>query len=268
MNAPLDEGRLDDVLRGTGVSAAAFLADFRHCTDVDVEQLLAAVAGGDLVRAEQLAHRIEGASRVIGAQPIARACAAMSEASRALEPARLRLKLDAFLLCQSELYAWIEALDPSALRPGPGAGGGPVCAGLNFLVVDDHEFQRSMILRLLRQLGALDVRGFADGAGALAAARELAAPAILVLDLAMPSLDGMEVMRIVADERLPLSVIMNSALADDLLRWPLQAARSYGTAVLGAVSKPLTAAKLAPLLAQHRHNLRPLAGSPGAPPAA
>lgn len=66
------------------------------------------------------------------------------------------------------------------------------------------------------------------------------------------AVDGMEVTRIAAQEKLPVAVIMHSALGQDLLRRPLQTARSCRGNVLGAVSKPRSAGKLAPLLAQHR----------------
>jgi CheY-like chemotaxis protein/HPt (histidine-containing phosphotransfer) domain-containing protein len=260
MNLPLDMDRLADVLRGGERSRAAFLGEFRRSTDADVDQLLQAAAGGDLPQVERLAHRIEGASRLIGAQPLAGASATLAVASRSGEAGRLRLPLDALLECRRNLYAWMDALDAPAPGPqGPAAEPG-ICDGLVFLVVDDHEFQLSTILRLLRQLGAREAHGFADGAGALAAARAHRGDAILVVDLAMPALNGMEVMRIVGEEGLPLSAIMNSALAEDMLAWPLQTARSYGATVLGAVSKPLTAAKLAPLLAEYRHAAR-LAGA-------
>jgi CheY-like chemotaxis protein len=149
------------------------------------------------------------------------------------------------------------ALGGAPLRTAEPADPRAICAGLVFLVVEDHEFQCSMIVRLLRQLGAVDVQGFADGATALAAARAMDGRAVLVLDLAMPTFNGMEVVRIAAQEQLPVSIIINSAIAQDMLQWPVQTARSYGATVLGAVSKPLTAAKLAPLLAQHRHDMAP-----------
>jgi hypothetical protein len=47
--------------------------------------------------------------------------------------------------------------------------------------------------------------------------------------------------------------------------WSVDTARSGGAAVLGAVAKPLTAAKLAPLLAQHRHDQRQAAAGPVMP---
>lgn len=256
-NDPLDRARLADVLRGYDQSAPAFLAEFRRATDADVQQLLDACGSGDLARVEQLTHRIEGASRVIGAGPMGQACSLVAQAGRSGEPGALRPAIDIFLERKQALYACLDQLHPAASLAEAGGEGQQVCAGLVFLVVEDHEFQRGMIMRLLRQLGALEVHGFADGASALAAAREVRSHAIMVLDLAMPDLGGMEVMDVAGQERLPVSVIINSALGEDLLRRPLQWARSCGATVLGAVSKPLTAAKLAPLLAQHRHDQRP-----------
>lgn len=262
-DAPLDRARLADVLRGSSRSVPAFLAEFRRSTDADARQMLAAAASGDLAQVEQLAHRIEGVSRVLGAEPLAQACFALAQASRRGRAEALGPELDAFVQCKQALYGCIDALPPAAPTPGAGAGREwpRVCDGLVFLVVEDHEFQRGMIVRLLQQLGALEVHGFADGASALAAARQLRSAAVMVLDLAMPALNGMEVMRIAGLERLPVSVIMNSALDEDLLRGPLQTARSHGATVLGAVSKPLTAAKLAPLLVQYRRDRR--ADTPG-----
>jgi CheY-like chemotaxis protein len=260
MSAPLDVVRLDAVLRDNPLSRAAFVAEFRRSTDVDVEQLLVAAGTGELARVETLAHRIEGMAMVIGAKPLAAACGAIAARVQSGSAAGLGPALDALVECKRALYVCLDG--PGPIDPGPASAqldpGGNICAGLVFMVVEDHEFQRGVIMRLLRQQGALQVHGFADGASALVGARELREPCIFVLDLSMPELNGMEVMRIAAQEKLPVSVIMNSALGADMLRWPLDTAKSYGADVLGAISKPLTVAKLAPLLAHYRHTARPV----------
>jgi CheY-like chemotaxis protein len=130
----------------------------------------------------------------------------------------------------------------------------PLCSQLRFLVVEDHEFQRSMIVQLLLTLGAQEVRAVADGAQALAALDDpWAAGAIMVLDLALPGTNGMELMQAMGAARPDVTIIVNSALPPDLLGWPLRTAIGYGVTVLGAVSKPLTEAKLAPLISAYRH---------------
>jgi CheY-like chemotaxis protein/HPt (histidine-containing phosphotransfer) domain-containing protein len=255
MGATLDLHRLSDLLRGHPLSAGAFMADFLRSTTTDAQQLRAAAGICDFPRVEQLAHRMEGASRMVGARPMAAVCALLGAAGRSGDAMGVHDALEAFVARKQALQASVDALDAESRGPAPPqllTPGDQLCEGLVFLVVEDHEFQRGVIMRLLRRLGALEARGFADGAEALVAARALLAPAILVLDLAMPRVDGMEVMRIAAQEKLPVDVILHSALGGDLLRSPLQTARSFGGKVLGAVSKPLTAAKLAPLLAEHR----------------
>lgn len=250
----LDATRLADVLRGTGLAAADFLGQFRHSTELDAAQLHAAAGAGDLALVQRLAHRIEGASKVIGARPLATACSVLGAAARSGRTAGVHPALAALLACKQDLYLVLDAREPEGAAPcAPvnvqiAGDRQPICAGRVFLVVEDHEFQRGVILRLLRQLGALEAHGFADGTAAVAAARCRTAPAILVLDLAMPGPSGMEVVRTVVQEQLPLSVIINSARSQELLQEPLQTARSWGADMLGAVSKPLTAAKLAPLL--------------------
>lgn len=256
----LDRARLADVVRGSALSAADFLAEFRRATELDAGRLLDAAGAGDLAQVGQIAHRIGGACRMIGAAALARECSAVAATVNSDDAGELRTALDSFIRAKQVLYDFMAAPDPAVARDPRIASDDQerdgLCDGLVFLVVEDHEFQLGMIMRLLRQLGAAEVHGFAGGAAALQAARELpAAGAILVLDLAMPSLNGIDVTRFVGEERLPVTVILNSALGEDLLRWPLQTARSYGTTVLGAVSKPLTQAKLAPLIAQHRHLL-------------
>ncbi|MDB5860439.1 MAG: response regulator receiver (CheY-like) modulated diguanylate phosphodiesterase domain [Ramlibacter sp.] len=254
MSEPLDRSRLAEVLRGSEQPQAVFLAEFRRCTDADVQILQDAAATGDLAGVARMAHRIEGAARVIGAWPVAQASGVLARAGSSGGPGALRSALAALVESRDALYACIETLLPAVRVPAIGGAGPRICEGLVFLVVEDHDFQRGVVVRLLRQLGALEVRGFADGASALAAARESPTPAVMVLDLAMPALGGTEVLRIAALERLPLAVIISSAQPDHLLRRPVDTARSNGVTVLGAVSKPLTAAKLAPLLAQYRHD--------------
>lgn len=135
-----------------------------------------------------------------------------------------------------------------------------------FLVAEDHEFQRGMIIRMLRQLGAAEVQGYADGADALAAARRLPRPgAVLMLDLGMPALDGIDIARIAGEEQLAVSVILHSAQPEDVLQAQVAQARAGGAEVLGAIGKPLTAAKLAPLVARHRRLVAETAAGPPGP---
>lgn len=75
---------------------------------------------------------------------------------------------------------------------------------------------------------------------------------IAVLDLAMPGIDGMELMRALCAAGNSTALIVNSALSPSLLASLIQVAKSYKLNLLGVVSKPLTPKLLAPLLALYR----------------
>lgn len=79
--------------------------------------------------------------------------------------------------------------------------------GTTVLIVDDHPNFRASVRRLLLDAGYEVVGEAPDGASALAAARELH-PAIVLLDIQLPDLDGFEVSsRLTADPDPPTVVL-------------------------------------------------------------
>ena len=64
---------------------------------------------------------------------------------------------------------------------------------LKFLAVEDHEFQRGMLLKMLARLGATQVSTAADGYAALEIVMSPGASIdIIISDLDMPGMDGLE----------------------------------------------------------------------------
>jgi EAL domain-containing protein (putative c-di-GMP-specific phosphodiesterase class I)/FixJ family two-component response regulator len=122
-------------------------------------------------------------------------------------------------------------------------------SALQVMVVEDHGFQRRMALRLLSELGIESVHEAADGIAALELLQRLPQPPDVVLvDLDMPGMDGIEFIGHVAQQRLARGVALVSALDAALLNTVQTMARAYGLRVLGIVEKPLTADKLRTLL--------------------
>jgi len=80
--APLDEARLADISGGDAGLRAELLQDFRSTNQDDVSALRAACAGQDRAAILRGAHRIRGASRMIGAAGLAEACAAIEHTLR------------------------------------------------------------------------------------------------------------------------------------------------------------------------------------------
>ncbi|MDB4893967.1 MAG: two-component response regulator, partial [Firmicutes bacterium] len=82
------------------------------------------------------------------------------------------------------------------------------------LVVDDHELVREGIKVLLSQEDDLIVVGeAADGESALARCRELV-PDVVVLDLKLPGIDGLEVCRTLHAELPKVAVLMLTTFDD------------------------------------------------------
>ena len=120
---------------------------------------------------------------------------------------------------------------------------------LQVMVVEDHGFQRRIALRLLAELGVKQVLEGADGLHALEILRRQPAPPDVVLvDLDMPGMDGIECISHIAHEHLARSVVVVSALDPALLNTVQTMARAYGLRVLGSVEKPLTRDKLEAVL--------------------
>jgi EAL domain-containing protein (putative c-di-GMP-specific phosphodiesterase class I)/FixJ family two-component response regulator len=120
---------------------------------------------------------------------------------------------------------------------------------LQVMVVEDHGFQRRMALRMLEEIGVGATYDAADGGTALALLQRLPAPPDVVLvDLDMPGMDGVEFISHVAQAHLARAIALVSALDPALLAAVQSMARAYGLPVLGRIEKPLTTDKLRAML--------------------
>jgi EAL domain-containing protein (putative c-di-GMP-specific phosphodiesterase class I)/AmiR/NasT family two-component response regulator len=123
---------------------------------------------------------------------------------------------------------------------------------LKFLAVEDHEFQRGMLLKMLARLGATQVSTAADGHAALKIVMSPGASIdIIISDLDMPGMDGLEFMRHVGQAHIPVSIILASALESVLLDSVETMTRAYGVKILGVIQKPITPEKLGALIKLH-----------------
>ena len=140
----------------------------------------------------------------------------------------------------SEAQRWIEgrlavAGSPSPrssrLAAGRNGGDGPI----RVVVVDDHDLTRRTIIRVLRQAGDVEVVGeAADGVEAIATLRGVPADVVL-LDVSMPIMGGLETLRELRALRPELGLLMNKERAGDELIGALRtvhAGRRYASRAL------------------------------------
>ncbi len=118
-------------------------------------------------------------------------------------------------------------------------------ADLCFLVVEDREAHRKSLGQLLAGLGAKRVYEAADGQAALEILGTVDSRVdVIVSDLDMPGMDGMEFIRHVGERSVPGSMIVASALHRSLIEAVEAMTMAYGVKLLGVIEKPVTAQKL------------------------
>jgi EAL domain-containing protein (putative c-di-GMP-specific phosphodiesterase class I)/CheY-like chemotaxis protein len=120
---------------------------------------------------------------------------------------------------------------------------------LHFLVAEDHEFQRKTLVRMLAGLGVKHISEAPNGQAALDIFTGRLPPInIIISDLEMPGMDGMEFMRHIGEADLPVSVIISSALDQALVASVETMTRAFGITLLGAIEKPVTLEMLRALI--------------------
>lgn len=123
-------------------------------------------------------------------------------------------------------------------------------SGLRVLVVEDAEFQRMVLEQALRVLGVAQIRSAANGAEAMQLLRASPGVDVIIMDIVMPEVDGIELIPRLRDVAGRASLVFVSSE-----HWTLDVsaviAKGHGLRVLGTIDKPVTPQKLRPLLEAH-----------------
>jgi EAL domain-containing protein (putative c-di-GMP-specific phosphodiesterase class I)/ActR/RegA family two-component response regulator len=130
------------------------------------------------------------------------------------------------------------------------------------LLVDDDAYVRSALERMLAAIGVREVHQAGSATDALTIVKNLRSRLdVIISDLDMPGVDGMEFLRRLSEERPHASVVILSGKDQSILRSVELMAREYGLEVLGVVAKPATLGALREHLARFRPGHRTSAGA-------
>ena len=100
------------------------------------------------------------------------------------------------------------------------------------LVVDDHDMLREALVELLVQAGFEVVGEAADGADAVALAKQLE-PEVVLMDLRMPVLGGLDATRLIKDARPATQVVLLTAFESPALQQQAEEAGCFAYLVKG-----------------------------------
>ena len=143
-------------------------------------------------------------------------------------------------------------MQPST-RNGPGSQNAALPGkDLRFLVVEDHDFQRRMMVEMLESLGVRSIHEASDGFSALEVLRAIdQAFDVIVTDIDMPGMDGMAFIRRLGEAKVRASLIITSGLDKSLLGTMETMSAAYGMRLLGTIEKPPTPQRFAELISMH-----------------
>ena len=128
------------------------------------------------------------------------------------------------------------------------------------LVVDDHHLVRQALVELLTQAGFEIVGQAADGADAVALAKQLE-PDLVLMDLRMPVLGGLDAARQIKDACPAIQVVLLSAFESPALEQQAEEAGCFAYVVKGGPPGDLRLV-LHQAMAARRSLLPPTGSSP------
>ncbi len=121
-------------------------------------------------------------------------------------------------------------------------------APMRVLLLDDDGFMLKMLAGMLEELGAFDVVADTSSAAAVASLRRHR-PHLLICDLSMPDMDGIEFLRLAADEAFQGGVVLLSGVDSGVRKAAERLAMAQGLRILGAYRKPMALTDLSHMLA-------------------
>jgi CheY-like chemotaxis protein len=116
------------------------------------------------------------------------------------------------------------------------------------IIIDDDEFVRVFVARQLRELGITEVDTCGDSANVIKALKRKGPFDLIVCDLMMPLVDGVEILTKIVDMRPSSALILVSSLEQNILDIAGNSAKAKGLNLLGTIQKPIASDKLAELL--------------------
>ncbi|MDO8960405.1 MAG: EAL domain-containing response regulator [Rhodocyclaceae bacterium] len=123
-------------------------------------------------------------------------------------------------------------------------------SAVKIMLVDDEPFMLKLLGRMLENLDFTALTSHTNGRAALDACAAAGPPDVILLDLNMPEMDGIEFVRHLVDRHYAGSLILVSGEDERMLQAASKLVHAHHIRVLGHLHKPVLPAALAALLAK------------------
>lgn len=120
----------------------------------------------------------------------------------------------------------------------------------NILIVEDDTFQQKMISKMLSTLTLAKITTASNGQEALCKLDNIDEPELILCDLSMPSMDGIEFLRIIAKRNLSSIVVLTSSVSKDVISSVKEMVLACGMPDILSLNKPISKKQLEQLLLQ------------------
>jgi DNA-binding response OmpR family regulator len=114
------------------------------------------------------------------------------------------------------------------------------------LLIDDEPQMRTFLFRVAQDCG-YEVR-LTDNAAGFKEACASWSPDIVILDLVMPQVDGIELLRFLAEKASKTRILIISGFDPKVLDAAYRLGAAHGLSMIGALSKPVRVAELRAIL--------------------
>ncbi len=110
----------------------------------------------------------------------------------------------------------------------------------NILIIEDDPFQQQLLLKLLSQLSLGQVNVASNGLFALAMIEDSLQPDLIICDLNMPEMDGVQFLSCLSKRDINCRIVLISAAANDVVSSVQSMAKAYGFKQIDIINKPVS----------------------------